>query len=104
MVSATSEFAPAKVNLHLHVVGRRPDGYHMLDSLAVFANIGDRLTVSPHDTLSLSITGPFAASLDAEPDNLVLQAARTLAAKAGIKPTGKLVLEHNLPIASGIGG
>lgn len=98
------EFAPAKINLHLHVVGRRNDGYHLLDSLAVFAGAGDRLTVSPSDGLSLRLTGPFAAGLEAESDNLVLRAARALAGLAGIRPTGALVLEKNLPVASGIGG
>jgi 4-diphosphocytidyl-2-C-methyl-D-erythritol kinase len=103
-VSALSEFAPAKVNLHLHVVGRRPDGYHLLDSLVVFAGIGDRLTVSPANELSLSVTGPFAAGLDGEPDNLVVRAARALAEAVGIRATGRLILEKNLPVASGIGG
>lgn len=99
-----AEYAPAKINLHLHVVGRRPDGYHLLDSLVVFAGIGDRLTVSPSDRLTLSVTGPFAAGLAAEADNLVLRAARALAARAGVQATGALVLEKNLPVASGIGG
>jgi 4-diphosphocytidyl-2-C-methyl-D-erythritol kinase len=98
------EFAPAKVNLHLHVVGRRPDSYHLLDSLVVFARVGDRLTVSPADDLSLSVTGPFAAGLAGEADNLVLRAARMLAARAGLQTGGALVLEKNLPVASGIGG
>ncbi len=98
------EFAPAKINLHLHVVGRRDDGYHLLDSLAVFAGIGDRLSVSPSDELSLRLTGPFAAGLEAEADNLVLRAARALGELVGIRPTGALVLEKNLPVASGIGG
>jgi 4-diphosphocytidyl-2-C-methyl-D-erythritol kinase len=98
------EFAPAKINLHLHVVGRREDGYHLLDSLVVFAGVGDRLSVSPSDRLSLAVTGPFAAGLAAEADNLVLRAARGLAARAGIAATGALVLEKNLPVASGIGG
>jgi 4-diphosphocytidyl-2-C-methyl-D-erythritol kinase len=98
------EFAPAKVNLHLHVVGRRDDGYHLLDSLVVFAAVGDWLSVSPADDLSLTITGPFAAGLAAELDNLVLRAARGLADLAGIRPAGALVLEKNLPVASGIGG
>ena len=83
---AATEFAPAKINLHLHVVGRRDDGYHLLDSLVVFAGIGDRLSVAPADTLSLSVTGPFAAGLDGEADNLVLRAARALAAHAGDCP------------------
>jgi 4-diphosphocytidyl-2-C-methyl-D-erythritol kinase len=103
-VAAFPEFAPAKINLHLHVVGRRDDGYHLLDSLVVFAGVGDRLSVSPADGLSLSVTGPFAAGLPAEADNLVLRAARALAANAGIAANGRLMLEKNLPVASGIGG
>ena len=99
-----STFAPAKINLHLHVVGRRDDGYHLLDSLVVFAGVGDRLSVSAGSDLSLTVTGPFAAGLAAEPDNLVLRAARGLADLAGIRASGALVLEKNLPVASGIGG
>jgi 4-diphosphocytidyl-2-C-methyl-D-erythritol kinase len=99
-----ASFAPAKVNLTLRVTGRRPDGYHLLDSLVVFAEIGDRLTVAPGPDLSLTVTGPFGAGLAAEPDNLVLRAARGLAAAAGIVPRGALRLEKNLPVASGIGG
>lgn len=98
------EFAPAKVNLHLHVVGRRDDGYHLLDSLVVFAAVGDRLSVSAADDLSLTVTGPFAAGLAGEADNLVLRAGRALAARAGIRSFGRLVLEKNLPVSSGIGG
>jgi 4-diphosphocytidyl-2-C-methyl-D-erythritol kinase len=104
VVADHAEYAPAKINLHLHVVGRRADGYHLLDSLVVFAGIGDRLTVSPSNRLTLSVTGPFATGLAAETDNLVLRAARTLAAQAGVQATGALVLEKNLPVASGIGG
>jgi 4-diphosphocytidyl-2-C-methyl-D-erythritol kinase len=103
-----SSFAPAKVNLFLHVTGKRADGYHLLDSLAVFPAVGDRLTFEPDATLSLTLsltlTGRFGASLSAEPDNLVLRAARHLAAQTAIKPAGRLVLEKNLPVASGIGG
>jgi 4-diphosphocytidyl-2-C-methyl-D-erythritol kinase len=99
-----AEFAPAKVNLHLHVVGRRDDGYHLLDSLVVFAGVGDRLSVSPARDLSLTVVGPFAAELTGEADNLVLRGARGLAALTGIRPSGALVLEKNLPVASGIGG
>lgn len=104
MVSALCEFAPAKINLHLHVVGRRDDGYHLLDSLVVFAGVGDCLRASTSGALSLSVTGPFAAALDAEADNLVLRAARALAARAGCPALARLVLEKNLPVASGIGG
>ena len=103
-----SSFAPAKVNLFLHVTGKRADGYHLLDSLAVFPAVGDRLTFEPDAalalTLSLTLTGRFGASLSAEPDNLVLRAARHLAAQTAIRPAGRLVLEKNLPVASGIGG
>jgi 4-diphosphocytidyl-2-C-methyl-D-erythritol kinase len=98
------EFAPAKINLHLHVVGRRGDGYHLLDSLVVFAGAGDWLEVSPAPHLSLTVSGPFAGRLATEPDNLVLRAALGLAELAGVRPTGALVLEKNLPVASGIGG
>lgn len=99
-----NEAAPAKVNLYLRVVGRRADGYHLLDSLAVFAGIGDRLSVQPGDSLSLTVAGPFGAALAAESDNLVLRAARALAARAGIVPRAGLTLEKHLPVASGIGG
>jgi len=93
-------FAPAKVNLFLHVIGKRADGYHLLDSLAVFPAVGDFCSVEPADALSLKITGPFGASLMAEPGNLVLRAARLLKADGG----AELTLEKNLPVASGIGG
>jgi 4-diphosphocytidyl-2-C-methyl-D-erythritol kinase len=99
-----TEVAPAKVNLHLHVTGRRDDGYHLLDSLVVFAGIGDRISVQPAASLSLRIIGPFAAGLAEEPDNLVLRAARSLAEQCGITPHGALTLEKNLPVSSGIGG
>jgi len=99
--------APAKVNLYLHVVGRRDDGYHLLDSLVVFADIGDRLTAAPADRLSLSVEGPEAAALAGlGDDNLVLRAGRLLAASAGpaAAPAAALHLEKRLPVASGIGG
>jgi 4-diphosphocytidyl-2-C-methyl-D-erythritol kinase len=98
------EFAPAKVNLYLHVTGRRTDGYHLLDSLAVFPAIGDVVHAAPADDLTLSVSGPFAGGLQAEPDNLVLRAARTLAAHSGIPALARLTLEKHLPVASGIGG
>ncbi len=99
-----TELAPAKVNLFLHVVGRRADGYHLLDSLAVFPEAADRLTVAPAPELILAITGPFGSGLAAEPDNLVLRAARALAAAAGVDAGAALVLDKRLPVASGIGG
>ena len=75
--------APAKINLYLHVIGNRDDGFHNLDSLAVFVGIQDSLKFSPADDLSLEIEGPFASELEAVSDNLVLQAARALADMRG---------------------
>ncbi|HUB13332.1 MAG TPA: 4-(cytidine 5'-diphospho)-2-C-methyl-D-erythritol kinase [Acetobacteraceae bacterium] len=97
-------FAPAKLNLYLHVLGRRSDGYHLLDSLVAFAACGDLLHATNAATLSLTIQGPFAAGLSASDDNLVLRAAHALAAEARIAPRAALILEKRLPIASGIGG
>lgn len=99
-----TERAPAKVNLHLHVVGRRTDGYHLLDSLAVFPGAADRLAAEDADGLELSVTGPCGAGLAGEGDNLVLRAARALAAQAGVAPRARLMLDKRLPVASGIGG
>jgi 4-diphosphocytidyl-2-C-methyl-D-erythritol kinase len=97
-------FAPAKVNLFLHVTGRRADGYHVLDSLAVFPLVGDFVHAAPADGLTLTITGRFGGVLRAEPENLVLRAARALASAAGLAPRAALTLEKDLPVASGIGG
>ncbi|MGE0226568.1 MAG: 4-(cytidine 5'-diphospho)-2-C-methyl-D-erythritol kinase [Acetobacteraceae bacterium] len=104
MPAADLERAPAKVNLYLHIVGKREDGYHLLDSLAVFPAMCDWLQATEADALSLSVIGPFAAGLEAEPDNLVLRAARLLAQEAGVTARARLVLHKNLPVASGIGG
>ena len=102
---ALTAFAPAKVNLYLHLIGRRPDGYHLLDSLIAFADIGDRITAEPATTLSLEITGPQAAGLaNSGQDNLVLRAARLLAEHTGTDRGAALFLEKNLPVAAGIGG
>lgn len=98
------EPARAKVNLFLHVVGKRADGYHLLDSLAVFPDIGDIVSAAPSDTLELHLTGRFGAALVAEPDNLVLRAARALQQLAGVSEGASLSLKKNLPVASGIGG
>jgi 4-diphosphocytidyl-2-C-methyl-D-erythritol kinase len=98
------ELAPAKVNLFLHVGQKRPDGYHDIESLVVFASVGDELTVEEADELSLEVTGPFAPALKNEPDNLVLRATRKLAALVEMEPRVRITLTKNLPVASGIGG
>jgi 4-diphosphocytidyl-2-C-methyl-D-erythritol kinase len=102
---AVTAFAPSKVNLYLHVTGRRDDGYHLLDSLVAFADIGDRLTAEPATSLSLTVDGPEAADLAAVgDDNLVLRAGRLLADRAGITAGAALHLDKHLPVAAGIGG
>jgi 4-diphosphocytidyl-2-C-methyl-D-erythritol kinase len=103
--SALSDvLAPAKVNLSLHLCGRRPDGYHLLDSLVVFPAVGDLLAAEPASTLSLTVRGPFAEGLSTGADNLVLRAADSLARHHGVAAGAALRLTKNLPLASGIGG
>ncbi|GIL41754.1 4-(cytidine 5'-diphospho)-2-C-methyl-D-erythritol kinase [Roseiterribacter gracilis] len=96
--------APAKLNLYLHVVGKRADGYHLLDSLVAFAADGDVVSASPAPSLQLTIDGPFADGLSNGADNLVHRAASELAAAVGRAPAVALTLTKNLPVASGIGG
>ncbi len=98
------EAAPAKLNLYLHVVGRRADGYHRLDSLVAFAGVHDTIRAAPASALTLELQGPFGAALSNEADNLVLRAARALADIAGVRPWAALTLVKRLPVASGIGG
>lgn len=96
----TSEQAQAKINLALHITGRRDDGYHLLDSVVAFAACGDRITVRPAAESSLTISGPFAQDLADTSDNIVLRALSLFGPdiRAGVD------LEKNLPVASGIGG
>jgi 4-diphosphocytidyl-2-C-methyl-D-erythritol kinase len=101
---ALSRHAWAKVNLFLEVTGRRPDGYHEIDSLIVFAGVGDRLEFRPADDLVVEAGGPFAAALPATADNLVSRAARALAAHAALAARGHITLDKQLPAAAGIGG
>jgi 4-diphosphocytidyl-2-C-methyl-D-erythritol kinase len=96
--------APAKINLYLHVVGRRDDGFHLLDSLVAFADIHDTVTAVEADEITLNVSGPFASALQAEPDNLVLRAARALASAGGVRRGARMRLIKRLPVASGIGG
>lgn len=98
--AAVEAFAPAKINLALHVTGQRADGYHLLDSLVVFADVGDRITVHSAEALSLEVTGPREAGVPGDAGNLVLRAAALLAPGQG----ARITLEKHLPVASGIGG
>ncbi len=100
LIVMLSERASAKINLFLHVGHRRADGFHPLQSLAVFTDMGDTLSFAPADALSLKLDGPFAKGLEAEADNLVLRAARALDGGRG----AAITLTKNLPVASGIGG
>ena len=96
--------APAKLNLFLHIVGRRDDGFHLLDSLIAFVDIHDTLSLTAASELSLEIDGTFASQLPEKPDNLVLRAARGLARICGVDGGAHLKLTKSLPVASGIGG
>uniref|UniRef100_UPI000E667EDB 4-(cytidine 5'-diphospho)-2-C-methyl-D-erythritol kinase n=1 Tax=Virgifigura deserti TaxID=2268457 RepID=UPI000E667EDB len=98
--------APAKVNLYLHLLGRRADGLHRLDSLIVFAGVGDSVTVEAAPDLTLAVDGPFADRLPSDDDNLVLRAARFLAEAFGSdNRTGATIrLTKRLPVAAGVGG
>lgn len=97
--------APAKINLYLHVLGRNPDGLHALDSLVVFTELGDLVSVRPDQTLALEVSGPFANSIGPAANNLVMRAAKALAQEAGIQdPGARIELVKNLPPASGLGG
>jgi 4-diphosphocytidyl-2-C-methyl-D-erythritol kinase len=102
---AERRHAPAKLNLYLHVLGRRDDGYHLLDSLVAFCEIGDEIIAEPASQPSLAIRGPHAVGLQ-EPldENLVWRAAALLAAHVGRSPDAALTLVKRLPVASGIGG
>ncbi|SDW28405.1 4-diphosphocytidyl-2-C-methyl-D-erythritol kinase [Roseicitreum antarcticum] len=97
---ALAEPARAKINLTLHVTGRRADGYHLLDSLVVFADVGDVVSAEPADALSLSVIGPRGAGVPVGADNLVFRAAKLMAPGGG----ARLTLDKHLPAASGIGG
>lgn len=106
-----SIFAPAKINLMLHVLERKRDGYHKLDSLVAFADIGDIITIAPASEFSFSVDGAFANAFDAhERDqsegskNLVVRAARSLAQITGNSLDLHITLTKNIPIASGLGG
>jgi 4-diphosphocytidyl-2-C-methyl-D-erythritol kinase len=102
--TARVEPAPAKVNLTLRVLGRRPDGYHEIESLVVFAAIGDALTFVPGRELALAVRGPTAAASGEVGENLVLKACRALAADSAGLRLGRFALSKRLPVAAGLGG
>lgn len=99
-----NERARAKVNLTLHVLGRRADGYHDLESLAVFADVADGLTLSPGLSEALDVTGPRAEACGELGDNLVTKAARLLREQVPSLTSGQFTLDKHLPAAAGIGG
>jgi 4-diphosphocytidyl-2-C-methyl-D-erythritol kinase len=103
-VSSAAELAPAKINLTLRIVGRRADGYHELESLVVFADIGDRLTLSPGSNASLDVSGPFAAACGPTDANLILRAVAKVGAAVPGMQSGLFTLDKRLPVAAGIGG
>lgn len=99
-------FAPAKLNLYLHITGRRADGYHDLDSLVAFVGVGDDLRLEPAREFQFILEGPQAEFLKNEPadGNLVVKAARSLSRLVGKPLDVKITLVKRLPVASGIGG
>jgi 4-diphosphocytidyl-2-C-methyl-D-erythritol kinase len=99
-----TEFAPAKVNLALHLRRRRDDGYHDLETVFAFTAFGDTLRVSAGNGLSLQVAGAFAGAAGQGPDNLVMRAAQRLADAAGVAPDATLCLEKRIPVAAGLGG
>jgi 4-diphosphocytidyl-2-C-methyl-D-erythritol kinase len=102
-MAADDGFAPAKVNLSLHVTGQRADGYHLLDSLVVFAGLGDQIAAKPARDLTLSVIGPFAQGVPVDETNLVLRAARALQKARGVANGATLRLTKRLPHAAGLG-
>lgn len=103
-MSKLTDRAPAKINLTLHVVGRRPDGYHELESLVAFSRTGDRLALQPDEALQLRVSGPTAEASGDPEKNLVIRAARHLAERVPNLRTGAFTLVKTLPVAAGIGG
>ncbi|MDX1575334.1 MAG: 4-(cytidine 5'-diphospho)-2-C-methyl-D-erythritol kinase [Kiloniellales bacterium] len=99
-----SSWAWAKVNLYLQVTGRRPDGYHEIDSLIVFAGIGDRIEIAEAEGLGLRVSGPLAAAVPWDEGNLGFRAARALRERCRPAAGASIELEKHLPVAAGLGG
>ena len=104
MSASLVDFAPAKVNLTLRVLGRRADNYHELESLVAFAAYGDGISFMPGGELALTVKGPNAAAAGVGADNLVLKAARALAERVPGLGLGAFTLDKRLPVAAGLGG
>lgn len=98
------EPAPAKLNLYLHITGRRPDGYHLLDSLIVFVDLCDVLEAVPSNDITLRLRGPFAAGVDPGEGNLVMRAARLLRETTGMRAGAAMTLHKHIPVGAGVGG
>lgn len=96
--------APAKLNLYLHIVGKRDDGYHLLDSLVAFTEFGDEVSVQAADSLALNVSGEFAVAAGNIDDNLVMRAARALQQATGCKSGAAISLEKRIPVGAGLGG
>jgi len=105
-VATRTWYAPAKVNLALHVTGRRDDGYHLIETLAVFTRFGDRIDIAPAESDGFSVSGPYADAVPRDASNLALMARDALRRAVGdvAAPPVEIRLEKNLPVASGIGG
>lgn len=100
-----SAFAPAKVNLFLHVGAAEADGYHPICSLMTFADVGDVVSVQGAEIPEFQVTGPFGEGLQANDDNLVFRAANALLQRtSGPTPPLRLILDKRLPVAAGLGG
>ena len=96
--------APVKINLYLHITGRREDGYHEVDTLIAFTDFGDEITAEASDTLKISADGPFAAELPEGEDNLVIRAIDALRQSAGEITSAHITLSKHIPLAAGVGG
>ena len=95
--------APAKINLYLHVTGKRNDGYHLLESLVCFADYGDVITVKPSNSLLFEMNGLYAKGIN-QTDNLVLKAAQAISDYAGKALDLEIHVQKNLPVGAGLGG
>ena len=104
VAGARVERAPAKINLTLRVIARRPDGYHDIESLVAFAGVADRLSFTPDRMLALAVGGPMAARCGELADNLVLKAAHALSERVAGLEVGRFLLSKRLPVAAGLGG